>query len=78
MLCLEGLFGRVGRGLCWGPALGEKLGVPPGSAVPSLWIREFGDRSSFSRDAHRCRVHLAVCNFVGVQVGHLLTSVTLR
>lgn len=66
----------MGRGLCWGPALGEELGVSPGSAAASLWVREFGDGSSFSRDAHRRRVHLAVCNFVGLGMGHLLASAT--
>lgn len=50
----------------------------PSSAVPSLRVRGFGDSSSFSHDAHGYTVHLVVCNFVGLQVGHLLTSMTLR
>lgn len=65
-------------GGCAGVQLWERSWVSPGSAVPSLCIRGFGDSSSFSHDAQGYRVQLAVCNFVGLQVGHLLTSVTLR
>lgn len=48
----------------------------PGTAAASLWVREFGDSSSFSRDAHRRRVHLAVCNFVGLWMSDLPVSAT--
>lgn len=48
----------------------------PGSASASLWVRKFGNSSTFSRDAHGRRVHLAVCNFIGLWMGHLPVSVT--
>lgn len=57
-----------------GSSSGRGPGSLPGRAA--LWVREFGDSSSFSRDAHGRRVHLAVCNFVGLCTGHLAASVT--
>lgn len=75
---LGGIIWKGGEGAVLGSSSGREAGCPSGSAVPSLWIRGFGDSSGFSHDAQGYRVHLAVCNFVGLQVDHLLTSVTLR
>lgn len=67
------------EGGCAGVQLweGSRASPCPGSAAGSLWVREFGNSSSFSHDAHRHRVHLTVRNFVGLCMGRLPVSVTL-
>lgn len=76
------MLGRIiwkgGEGAVLGSSSGREAGCLPGSVVLSLWMRGFGDSSSFSHEAQGYRVHLAVCIFLGLQVGQLLTSVTLR
>lgn len=67
------------RGGCAGVQLWKRSRASPwpGSTAGSLWVREFGNSSSFSHDAHRHRVHLMVCNFAGLWTGRLPVSVAL-